>query len=68
MIISFCYLSLLKELLSFFLSNNNEQKKINWLTGLVWFAWGGLIIGWWLAYPLGHETGFQECRNESLTL
>ena len=45
-----------------------SKKTFNWLTGLVLFAWGGLIIGWWLAYPLGHETGFQECRNQSLTL
>jgi len=45
-----------------------SKKTFNWLSALVWFAWGGLIIGWWIAYPLGNKTGFEECRKESSTL
>ena len=28
------------------------------------FAWGGIVIGWWIAYPLGHMTAVEECRNK----
>ncbi len=36
---------------------------INWFAAIVGFAWGGIVIGWWIAYPLGYRTAVEECRG-----
>ena len=34
-----------------------------WLAALIGFAWGGIVIGWWITYPLAVKLTIQECKE-----
>ena len=41
------------------------KKAVECFAALVCFAWGGIAIGWWIAYPLGYRNAVEECRIKS---
>ncbi len=43
---------------------STSQEIIIALSFIVGFAWGGVIIGWWIAYPLGQREVSELCREK----
>ncbi len=44
------------------------NKNDRFISGIIGFAWGGILIGWWIAYPLGYRTGKDTCNSENYHL
>ncbi len=37
-------------------------------SGIIGSPWGGILIGWWIAYPLGYRTRKDTCNCENYNL
>jgi len=36
------------------------------LPAIIYFAWGGIVVGWWIGYPLGHKIGVEKCQTHKI--
>ena len=48
------------------MTENIRRKTLIVFGNIICFAWGGISIGWWIGYPLGHKIALEECRSHQL--